>query len=105
MGTPNLEPVTYTDRVPAPSLPEPYSRQLTHLEIVVVTLLVSGYDFREIASRRRIRQYRVRDLVRSVCRKLSLRSRYALLCAWECELFHLGLWELQLTPYPTYPLR
>ncbi len=117
---PASEPSVFVDRVSrVPHIPVPvpdlsfrpddpaslYARRLNHLEVVVISLLAEGYSFRDIASRRRIRQYYVRDIVKSVCRKLDLPSRYALLCAWECELFHEGMWALRLTPYPTNPRR
>ncbi len=111
--TDNVEPDVFVDRVsrvPVPDLSfrhdDPaslYARRLTQLEITVIDMLASGYTFREIASRRRIRQYRVRDIVRSVCRKLDMRSRYALLCAWEWPIFHLGMHALKLTSYLTKP--
>jgi DNA-binding NarL/FixJ family response regulator len=104
------EPVTYTDRVPVPDLhwrdDDPaslYSRRLTHEEIQVINLLTLGYDFRDVASRRRLRQRAVKDVVKYAMRKLGFTTRYRLICAWECELFHVGLWELRLTPYRTQP--
>lgn len=108
-----MEPDIFIDRVEHPVIPylsfsadDPaalYSRRLTHLEICVINLLCDGYDFREIASRRRIRQRYVRDLIKSIRKKLDLPSRYAVIVAWHCELFHIGLTELGLTPYPTKP--
>jgi DNA-binding CsgD family transcriptional regulator len=103
-----VEPAIFVDRVSIPDLSfrpdDPaslYSRQLTHLEIQVVNLLVAGYSFRDIAARRRIRQHYVAKLMRSVYLKLGLAHKMDLLYMWECELFHIGLWELRLTPYPT----
>ena len=113
------EPVTFIDRVARPdgqpAIPIPelsfspddpaslYARRLTHLEVQVILLIADGYDFRQIAARRRIRQRYVRDLVKSACRKLGCRNRYALILAWECELFHVGLRELGLLPYSVKP--
>ena len=99
------EPDTFINRV-LPYIPDPaalYSPRLTHEEICVLNMLAEGYNFREIAARRRIRQYYIRDLIKSVRRKLDLPSKYAVICAWQCELFHEGMQALGLTPYPTKP--
>lgn len=106
-----VDPVTFIDRLPRVAIPELtwspsdpaalYSRQLTHLEICVCHLLAEGYDVRAIAVKRRIRQGHVRLLVHSILRKLEIPSRYALVRAWQCDLFHVGLLALGLVPYPT----
>jgi DNA-binding CsgD family transcriptional regulator len=112
------EPVTFVDRVPRPPrIPIPdlayspddpaalYPRRLTHLEICVVNLLADGYNSRMVAIKRRIPHHYVCELVRRVCRKLQISSKYALVDAWRCEIFHEGMLALGLVPYPTKPQR